>query len=49
MVTNIRQMTVEEYLTFDETSEFKNEYIDGEIIPMAGGTRQTQCARRSIQ
>ena len=38
MVTNIRQMTVEEYLTFDETSEFKNEYIDGEIIPMTGGT-----------
>ena len=38
MVTNIRQMTVEEYLTFDETSEIKNEYIDGEIIPMTGGT-----------
>ena len=38
MVTNISQMTVEEYLTFDEISEFKNEYIDGEIIPMTGGT-----------
>lgn len=38
MVTNIRQMTVEDYIAFDEASEFKNEYIDGEIIPMTGGT-----------
>ncbi len=39
MVTNIRQMTVEEYLAFDEASEITNEYIDGVIIPMPGGTR----------
>ena len=38
MVTDIRQMTVEEYLAYDEACEFTNEYIDGEIIPMAGGT-----------
>ncbi|MCY4072095.1 MAG: Uma2 family endonuclease [Chloroflexi bacterium] len=38
MVANIRQMTVEEYLAFDEASEITNEYIDGEIIPMPGGT-----------
>ena len=40
MVTDIRQMTVEEYLAYDEGCEFTNEYIDGEIIPMAGGTRK---------
>ena len=38
MVTNIRHMTVEEYLAFDEASETTNEYIDGVIIPMPGGT-----------
>ncbi len=38
MVTKIRQMTVEEYLAFDEASEIRNEYIDGAIIPMTGGT-----------
>ena len=39
MVTEkIRQMTVEEYFAFDEASEYKNEYIDGEVIPMTGGT-----------
>ncbi len=38
MVTDIRQMTVEEYLVYEETSEFRNEYIDGEMIPMTGGT-----------
>ena len=38
MVTMIRQMTVEEYLAFDEASEIRNEYIDGAIIPMTGGT-----------
>ena len=40
MVTNIRHMTVEEYLAFDDASEITNEYIDGEIIPMPGGTRK---------
>ncbi len=28
----------EEYLQLEETSESKNEYKDGEIIPIAGGT-----------
>lgn len=30
--------TPEEYLQLEETSESKNEYRDGEIVPMAGGT-----------
>ncbi|MEH1948917.1 MAG: Uma2 family endonuclease [Nostoc sp.] len=30
--------SLEEYLQLEETSESKNEYRDGEIIPMAGGT-----------
>ena len=34
----IRQMTVEEYFAFDEASEYKSEYIDGEVYPMTGGT-----------
>ncbi len=38
MVTGIRQMTVEQYLAFDEASEITNEYIDGVMIPMPGGT-----------
>ena len=33
-----RTMTVEEYFAFDEASEYKNEYIDGEVYPMTGGT-----------
>ena len=37
-IDSIRQMTVEEYFAFDEASEYKNEYIDGEVIPMTGGT-----------
>ena len=37
-IERIRQMTVEEYFAFDEASEYKNEYIDGEVIPMTGGT-----------
>ena len=37
-IDSIRQMTVEEYFAFDEASEYRNEYIDGEIIPMTGGT-----------
>ena len=39
MVANIRDMTVEAYLAFDDASDIRNEYIDGAIIPMAGGTR----------
>ena len=37
-IDSIRQMTVEEYFAFDEASEYKNEYIDGEVYPMTGGT-----------
>ena len=37
-IERIRQMTVEEYFAFDEASEYKNEYIDGEVYPMTGGT-----------
>ena len=37
-IESIRQMTAEEYFAFDEASEYKNEYIDGEVIPMTGGT-----------
>jgi Uma2 family endonuclease len=36
--TQTRHYTPEEYLELEERSEFKNEYIDGQIIPMAGGT-----------
>jgi len=38
VVDSIRKMTVEEYFAFDEASEYKNEYIDGEVVPMTGGT-----------
>jgi Uma2 family endonuclease len=30
--------TLQEYLRLEEKSGFKNEYIDGRIVPMAGGT-----------
>lgn len=30
--------TPEEYLELEETADYKSEYIDGQIIPMAGGT-----------
>jgi len=36
--TSKKHYTPEEYLQLEEKSEFKNEYRDGEIIPMAGGT-----------
>ena len=38
VIDSVRQMTVEEYLAFELESEFKHEYIDGEIYPMTGGT-----------
>ncbi len=38
MLVETRKMTVDEYLAFDEASEIRNEFIDGEIIPMPGGT-----------
>jgi Uma2 family endonuclease len=37
-ITKQRYYTPEEYLELEETAEYKSEYIDGEIIPMAGGT-----------
>ena len=38
MAIEIRQMTVEEYLAFDEASEIQHEFIDGELISMPGGS-----------
>ena len=39
MVTErILHMTVADYLAFEQESEIKHEYIDGEIYPMTGGT-----------
>ncbi|MHC5728571.1 MAG: Uma2 family endonuclease, partial [Nostoc sp.] len=36
--TEKRYYTPEEYLELEENAEYKNEYRDGEIIPMTGGT-----------
>ncbi len=36
--TQTRDYTPEEYLALEAFSEYKSEYIDGQIIPMAGGT-----------
>ena len=38
MIAKTRPMTVEEYFAFDEASDIRNEYIDGELYPMPGGT-----------
>jgi Uma2 family endonuclease len=40
MVTQIekRQYTRDEYLALEATADYKSEYRDGKIIPMAGGT-----------
>ncbi|MFN6516430.1 MAG: Uma2 family endonuclease [Nostoc sp. CreGUA01] len=37
-ITQQRYYTPEEYLELEEAAEYKSEYIDGQIIPMAGGT-----------
>ncbi|BAY12483.1 Uma2 family endonuclease [Calothrix sp. NIES-2098] len=37
-VTQQRYYTPEEYLELEEAADYKSEYIDGQIIPMAGGT-----------
>ncbi|NDJ22484.1 Uma2 family endonuclease [Nostoc sp. B(2019)] len=37
-VTERRYYTPEEYLQLEEAADYKSEYIDGQIIPMAGGT-----------
>ena len=34
----VLQMSVAEYLAFEETSEIRHEYIDGEAYPMTGGS-----------
>ena len=36
--SEIRYYTPEEYCLLEETAEYKNEYLDGEIIPMTGAT-----------
>ncbi|MEG4392162.1 Uma2 family endonuclease [Microcoleus sp. BROC3] len=33
-----RYCTEEQYLALEETAEYKSEYLDGEIIPMTGGS-----------
>ncbi len=33
-----RYFTPEEYLALEETAEYKSEYLDGEILPMTGGS-----------
>ncbi len=37
-VTQQQYYTPEEYLELEEAADYKSEYIDGKIIPMAGGT-----------
>ncbi|MCL6753016.1 Uma2 family endonuclease [Nostoc sp. CCCryo 231-06] len=37
-ITQKRYYTPEEYLELEEAADYKSEYIDGQIIPMAGGT-----------
>ena len=37
-VTQQRYYSPEEYLVLEEAADYKSEYIDGEIIPMAGGS-----------
>lgn len=36
--TEKRYYTLEEYLELEEQAEYRSEYLDGEIIPMIGGT-----------
>ncbi|MGB7442789.1 MAG: Uma2 family endonuclease [Coleofasciculaceae cyanobacterium] len=36
--TEKRYYSTEEYLALEEVADYKSEYIDGEIIPMAGGS-----------
>lgn len=37
-VTEKRYYTIEEYLALEEKADSKSEYIDGDIIPIAGGS-----------
>ena len=34
------RMTEAEYLAFERTSEFKHEYLDGEVFAMSGASRE---------
>jgi Uma2 family endonuclease len=36
--TQQKYFSVEDYLTLEEAAEYKSEYIDGQIIPVAGGS-----------
>ena len=38
MAIEIQLLTVEQYLALETESEIRHEYIDGEILPMTGGT-----------
>lgn len=38
MQTAQRYYTPEEYLKLEEAAEYKSEYLDGQIVPMAGGS-----------
>ncbi len=40
MLTQERVYSAIEYLALEENAEVRNEFIDGEILPMAGGTTQ---------
>ena len=40
MIAKTRPMTVEEYFAYDEASDVRHEYIDGDIYPMTGGTNR---------
>ncbi|MBD2311091.1 Uma2 family endonuclease [Desertifilum sp. FACHB-1129] len=37
-VTDKQYYSIEEYLALEEAADYKSEYIDGEIVPMAGGS-----------
>ncbi|MGB7441704.1 MAG: Uma2 family endonuclease [Coleofasciculaceae cyanobacterium] len=38
LFTEKRYYSTEEYLALEEAADYKSEYIDGEIVPMAGGS-----------
>ncbi len=38
VATSVRRYTAEEYLALEVNSDIRNEYRNGEIVPMAGGT-----------
>lgn len=38
VLATTKRYTVAEYLELEERAEFKSEFVDGEIIPMAGAT-----------